>query len=84
MSLEGHASKAGQIAIQAVFTTSDARVEDAFFPATVASIVGGPEERHRIKEGDKGVGPGGTVDGTGEVVVSVSEEEEGELQECGN
>ena len=31
LSLEGHASKAGEITIQAIFTTSGDRAEDAFF-----------------------------------------------------
>ena len=53
-----------------------------FFTAIVAAVAGFLLERHRTEEDGKAVGPGGTGDGTGEVVVSV--EEEGELQECGN
>ena len=80
MSLEGHASEAGKITSQAVVTTGGARLEDAFFPAIVEAVAGGPEERHCVD--------GGTRDrGTRRIQRTRkgdSTEEEGELRECGN
>jgi hypothetical protein len=80
VSLEGHASEARKITSQAVVTTGGARLEDALFPAIVAAVAGGPEERHRVD--------GGTRDRETRQIQrrrkGDSAEEEGELRERGN
>ena len=54
MSLEGEASKAWEIACQAIIALRGARFEDTFFPTIVSAVARFPLEGHRIKAGTMG------------------------------